>query len=169
MTSAAPDSAGPQTPPTRPVNINALRHRLGLLRWLIPASLVVLVLAYEVGPASWIQDTLGSGFHLLADALLFGTVGPALAFILLDFLRRWLEERETSDLQAQILARARADVENSRRLSDEALQVLFAAGILIRSLQSSRAEFSPELASRLDEAERTLHRAIERLRAHLLS
>jgi hypothetical protein len=169
MTPPSQDQAQTQAPQPRPVPLQTLRRRLGLLRWLVPAGLVVLVIAYEFGPASWIQRAFGGGYQIWADAVLFGTVGPALAFVLLDFLRRWLEERETSDLQAQILARAREDAKNSRRLSDEALQALFAAGVLIRSLESSHARLDPESASRLEDAERTLHQAIERLRTHLLS
>lgn len=146
----------------------ALRRWLVRLRWLVPASLVMLVVAYEVGPASWIYASLGYRFHLLAEILLFGTVGPALAFILLDLLGRWLEECETSDLQTQILAQARERIQNSRQLNDDALQALFAAGILVASLQSGRAEFPREMVTRLEETERALHQAIERLRTSLL-
>ena len=143
------------------------RNRLDLLKWLIPAGLVLLVVVYEFGPARWIYDRLGFPYHLLADILIFGSVGPVLTFVSLHFLGRWLEEKETSDLQAQILALAREEAKNGRQLSDHALQVLFAVGTLIASLKSIHADVPPEMVAQLEKTEKTLDRATRQLRAHL--
>jgi hypothetical protein len=145
-----------------------LRIRLGLLKWLIPTGLVLLVIAYEFGLAYRIYDSLGFPFHLLADVLIFGTVGPVLTFAALHFLERWLEERETSDLQAQILARTREDAENGRQLNDDALQVLFAAGALISVLKSSHANLPPEAVAQLQKTDEMLDRTTQQLRSRLL-
>lgn len=151
-----------------PLPLPTIRRRFGLLRWLLPLGLLLFVVAYEVGPSRWIHDNLGDAYHFAAEIVLYGTVGPALAFKLLDFLNRWLEERETSELQAQVLAQAREQARLSHKLSDDTLQALFATSVLLAALESN-AEFPPEAAVQLQEAQRALNHAIQQLQAHLLS
>ncbi len=128
---------------------------------------MLLVIAYEIGPANWLHNRLGHSYHILADILLFGSVGPALTFVLLHFLDRWLEERETSELQAQRLAQVREEAKNSRTLNDNAMQVLFAASTLIALLKSDQHELPSETAVQLEETAQALDRAVRQLRAHL--
>lgn len=142
------------------------RRRFSLLRWLIPAGLMLLVIAYEIGPARWINARLGFNYHVVAEITLFGTVGPLLAFVLLNFLSRWLDERDTSDLQAQLLTEAREKTQTSRRLCDDALQSLFAAGAIIASLKPD-SEAAPEMAAHVAAAEQQLNQTINKLRDHL--
>lgn len=151
------------------LSLAALRRRLSLLQKLVPIGLLLLVIVYEIGPARWIHDRLGDTYHFVAEILVYGTVGPALAYMLLDFLGRWLEERETSELQAKVLAQAREHARISHQLSDEAVQALFAASMLLTSFKSSLSELPPEVAPQLREAEQGLHQAIQQLRAHLLN
>ena len=142
------------------------QHRLSWLRWIIPTGLMLLVIAYEIGPARWINGRFGFSYHLAAEILLFGTVGPLLAFVLLDFLARWLDERDTSDLQAQLLAQTREQAQTGHRLCDDALQALFAAGAIIASLKPD-SESSPDLAAHVEAAERQLSQTVKKLRSHL--
>jgi len=128
---------------------------------------VLLVVVYEVGPARWIQDGVGDAYHFVAEILFYGTVGPLLAFLLLRFLGRWLEERETSELQARVLAQAREHAQVSRELSDDALQTLFAASMLLASLKSTLPDLPPEAASALREMQQSLDRVIRQLSDHL--
>lgn len=113
----------------------ALRHRLRLLRWLIPLTMVMLVIAFELLVGHWLLDHYGRGAHLAAEILLYGTFGPLLAFVLLDYFGRWMDERDTSDYQAQLVVQAREDVRRSRALVDDAVQALFSAGNLIGVLE----------------------------------
>lgn len=145
-----------------------IRHRLGLLKWLVPVALLLLVVVYEAGLSRWIHDSLGTTYQFLGEILVYGTVGPILAFTLLDYLGRWLEERETSDLQAQILARARERAQINHTLDDDVLQALFATSALIASLESD-PNISPEAVARLREAQQALSQAIQQLHAHLVS
>ena len=145
------------------------RHRVRLLRWLIPAGLMLLVVFYELGPASWIYARFGFTHHIVAEILIFGTVGPALAFIVLDLLGRWLDEKDTSDFQSILLAQARRDVDNSRQLSDDALQISFAAGPLLTAYKSDPRTLSPKTAAEIEAAEQALGVAFQRLRSHLLT
>jgi signal transduction histidine kinase len=161
----------PSVPATEslPLPLPALERRLGLLRWLVPAGLLLLVVAYEIGPARWIHDRLGATFHFAAEILVYGTVGPVLAFVLLDFLGRWLEERETSELQAQVLARAREQARLNYQLSDDTLQALFAASVRLTTLEASLPDLPPEAAAQLRETQAALNQAIQQLHARLLN
>src|SRR5262245_44973030 len=105
--------------PTESASLHTLRQRVHWLKWLLPAMLLLVVIVYEIGPSRWINNDLGSLYHALSEILIYGTVGPLLAFVLLDFWNRWLEERETSETQSQILARARAQAADHTQLSDD--------------------------------------------------
>lgn len=145
-----------------------IRQHLPRLRWLIPFGLALLVAIYEIGPAFWIYQIYGIHIHIVAEIVVFGTVGPILAFFVLNFLERWLEERETTDLQAAILAKAQQDAQTSRLLSDDAIQMLFAAGTLITSLKEGHPELSGETAVQIQAIETSLNQAITQIRTHLL-
>ena len=134
---------------------------------MVPLGLVLLVVIYQLGPARWILETYGLGQHLLVEVLIFAVVGPILAYWLFHFVGRWIEERETSELQAQLLAHTRQQARISHELSDEALQTLFAASILLSTLQSSLSNRSPEETSTLLQAQDALNCAIDQIRDHL--
>ena len=146
-----------------------VKKHMKLLSWAVPLAMFALVVGYELGPARWIHQNLGYRYHLLAEVLVFATLGPLRVFAILQLLRRWLEERDTSDLQARLLARTRADAEGSRQLNDDALQVLFAAGVLIDTLKAGKDEaLPPKLREQVEETEEALQVAVAQLRSHLL-
>lgn len=145
-----------------------MRQWLPTLRWLVPLTLVLLVIAYEIIPARWIYIEFGFAYHILSDVVIFGTVGPILAYLVLTFVDRWLEEKETADLQATVLAKARADANASRQLSDDAVQVLFASGTLLELVKEACPDLPEETAVQLNTMEQALDSAIQRLRSHLL-
>jgi len=138
-----------------------------MLQWMVPLGLVLLVVIYQLGPARWILTSLGVEQHLIAEILVFAIVGPLLAYWLLHFLSRWIEEREISELQAQLLAQTRERARISHELSDKALQTLFAASILLSTLQSTLGDLTPEEASTLLKSQEALNSAIRQIRDHL--
>ena len=138
-----------------------------MLQWMVPLGLVLVVVIYQIGPARWILESLGEEQHLIAEILVFAVVGPVLAYWLLHFLRRWIDEREISELQAQLLAHTREQARISHELSDKALQTLFAASILLSALQSSLGDLTPEEASTLLKSQEALNSAIQQIRDHL--
>ena len=156
-----------RTRSTRVPPITLLHRRLDVLQRLVPMALVLLVVFYELGPARWVYDSLGESYHFLAEMLFYGTIGPILAFLVLHFLARWLEERETTEAQAQVLAQTREHARISHELSDDALQTLFAASTLLATLKSHSPHLPPEAASTLSQTEQALERAIQQLRDHL--
>lgn len=145
--------------------LEAFRQQLNWLRWAIPLGMLLLVVFFEFGPLRWIYDRYGLGARVIVEVALFGTLGPGLAFFALTFIGRWLEERETSELQAQILARAREQSAANHQLSDDVLQGLFAVSMLLESTETPAQ--SPEAKQRLQEAKNTLDLAIRRLRVHI--
>ena len=149
-------------------SLSPIRRRVHVLMRIVPVSLFLFVLVYEFGLSAWAESRLGAGYHLI-DILIYGLVGPVSTFLVLHFLDRWLEERETSELQAQLLIQARQRAQTSAELSDTALQTLFAASILISSLKSGSTELLPETKIDLVRTEESLNRAIQQIRAHLES
>jgi hypothetical protein len=147
----------------------AARLWLSHLKWAIPLTLLAVVAIYEAGPSQWLHQQLNGTWSLLIDMALYGTLGPALVFAILHFLERWMEERETSDLQARLLARTRRQAETSQQVTDDTLQALFAANIYLTSLERAAPELPPEAAQRLHDAQAALDKAICQLREHLLN
>ena len=141
---------------------------MGLLKWLIPAGLILLVVFYEVGPSRWIYEGFGFRIHLVAEILLFGTVGPIVAFILLELLGRWIDEKETADFQAQLLAQANEKEQVVRQTSDDTLQVLFATSLLINTIKSDRFNLPSQTAKQIEITEQALNETIKRLHAQLM-
>jgi len=144
-----------------------ISRQMHLLHWAVPLTLAAFVVFYQLVFASWIQDTFGVQAHNIAELLIYATGGPLLAFLVLDYLGRWIQERETSELQAQILAETRENLLLSRELSDDALQTLYAVSVVLTSLESTLRESSPRSARTLQETEEAVEGSMNRLREHL--
>jgi hypothetical protein len=157
--SPAPDRLGPA--------LAAVRRRLSLLRWLVPALMLGLVLVYELGPARWLMLAGGYQWNLAGDLALYGLLGPVLTALLLELLGRWIEERETSELQALALARAREQAQASRQLTDDTLQTLFAASAVLTALEDQAADLPPVALKQLLDTHLALDQAISRLHRRL--
>jgi len=156
-------------PGDNPASLTVMRQRVHVLKRIVPLGLLALVVLYEVGLSQWIYVGWGDGYHYLAEIVVYGVFGPVLAYLLLHFLDRWLEERETSELQAQLLNQAKLRHQISCEISDDALQTLFAASVLLASLRDALPEVSPETTSTLIKTEQAMARAIRQLREHLQS
>lgn len=143
------------------------RRQLGILRWFIPLLLVVLVVVYEIGPSRWIYQSLGFNFHLAAEILLFATVGPLLVFIILDLHGRWIDERETAELQSQLLVQANEKDQALRQLSDDTLQILFATSLLLATFKSGHGDLPEHTTAQIEATEQALNETMKRLRSHL--
>lgn len=144
-----------------------LRRLVHRLRWLVPLALALLVVVYDLTLAPWLIEQYGYRRHLLIELILFGTVGPIIAFVVLELLGRWLDERDTADYQAQLLVQARQERAVAREISDDTFQTLYATSMLLGTL-SSEADRLPDGANeQLAAAQRALHQGMSRLRAYL--
>jgi len=160
------EKSTPTAPPSSrrpPLSLDNLRQRLNLLRWLVPAGLLLVVVANELSLARWVHLTFGDLAATIIDIVLYGSIGPVLAYLLLTFIGRWLDERETSDLQSQALHQARAQVQLTHDLTDDALQTLFATSMLLDQLTEGLPNATPEAAAHFRAAEQAVNRAIEQL------
>ena len=159
-------SAAPPAVPVRLLTPRHLRQRVARLRWLAPASLFLLVIVNELGLARWVETHLGHTLSVTLDILIYGTVGPVLAYWLLTFVGRWLEERETSEAQSEALHRARALAQHNHELTDDALQTLYATSLMLDTLARDLPNLSPEATAHYRGAEQAVNRAIEELYAN---
>lgn len=147
---------------------SGFRRNIERIKWLIPLGLVLVVIAYEVGPSRWVYDSFGFTYHLLVEIFLFGTVGPVLVFVLLELFGRWIEEKETSELQSSLLAKANEKELAVRQIGDDTIQVLFATSLLITTFKADQANLPPNTAAQIEVTEQALQEAIQRLRSHVL-
>ena len=145
-----------------------LRAYPRLLRWLLPVAVLLLILIYQLVAAGWIHTRIGYPYHIVAEILFFATLGPALAFFFARSFEKWLDERDTSDWQAQLLAEARADAARGRQLNDEALQVLFSIGLVVEALQAANPELSPELRKQVEATDKAAGALSRQLRRYLV-
>ena len=152
--------------PGWPLTTRHLRQRVQRLRWLAPAGLLLLVIVNELGLARWVESHVSHAVSVTLDILIYGSVGPTLAYLLLTVIGRWLEERETSDAQAEALHRAHALAQHNHDLTDDALQTLFATSLILDTLASDLPNLSSETAAHYREAEQAVNRAIEELYAN---
>lgn len=146
-----------------------LRSHPRLLHWVLPALVLILTVTYELVAARWIHMRIGYPYHVVAEILFFAILGPMLAFSFARSFERWLDERDTSDWQATLLSRARTEVYHARKLNDDALQALFAAGVIIKTLHSASPDPSPELEAAIEAMEKALREVSGRLREHLMA
>ena len=162
----APASTPPSAPPAWLLTPRYLRQRVERLRWLAPAGLLLLVVVNELGLARWVETHLGHTFSVTLDILIYGSVGPVLAYLLLTVVGRWLEERETSEAQSEALHRARALAQHNHDLTDDALQTLFATSLILDNLSRDLPNLSSEAAAHYHDAAQAVNRAIEELYAN---
>jgi len=159
MSTATSEATAPgPADPFRP-----LQRRLSRLRWLVPAGLLVVVVVNELGLARWIHLRWGDVASITWDIVVYGSVGPVMAYLALTFIGRWLEERETSELQAQVLHQAQAQAQRTHDLTDDALQTLFATSLVLDNLAEQLPNSSPEAAAQFHAAGQAVNRAIEQL------
>ena len=142
----------------------AFQRRLLRLRRLSPPVLLFLVAAYQMGPARWVHDRLGESPHFLAEIVTFGLAAALIGYILPELALRWNEERETSELQALALVGERERMQRAHELSDEAIQALYAAGVLLRVDGRNPKTIADKALDLLDRAHRSLTLAMAYLR-----
>lgn len=90
-----------------------LRARLSWLRRTLPIAVLLAVILYEL-LANFLLADSPELYHLIADLLIYGTVGPIVIWFTLDWIARRVEESERA-----LAAKARAE-EDQRRAMEAA-------------------------------------------------
>jgi hypothetical protein len=129
----------------------------------------MLVVGYEFGISRQVNETWGAMSHYIFDTLVYGTIGPVLVFGVISFLIRWMEERQTNELQAKILKQAREYARNHHEFTDSTLQSLFATSLFLQAITSNRQQqLPPTVTGQLQTINQSLDATIRSLREHLL-
>jgi len=102
-----------------------VRKRVARLRWALPIAIGLAAVFYEIGPGRWIHDAYGAGDYFSLDILFYGTVAPAMAFFVLTYINRWLDDKERAEQQARASTERLASVTAA---SADAILGLDAAG-----------------------------------------
>ncbi len=79
----------------------SLADRIQWLQWRIPVALIIIVLLYQLGPARIVDEELGHLMHYSIEIAFYSLVGPAVTWITLAWIRRWLAEKEAVEQQAR--------------------------------------------------------------------
>ncbi len=104
---------------------HTLRQRVALLRWALPAVLIVVTILYEYGAARSLQDNAHDPVDL--EIFLYGVLSPLLAFWVLTVIGRWLDKTERAEKQARASDRRLAAIMSA---SADAILGLDAAGCI---------------------------------------
>jgi PAS domain S-box-containing protein len=78
-----------------------VRQRIAYLRWALPLAIGLAAVLYEIGPGRWIHDAYGARDYFGLDILFYATAAPAMAFLVLTLINRWLDEKERAEQQAR--------------------------------------------------------------------
>lgn len=81
---------------------STIRQRISNLRWLLPITLAILSVIYQLGPATWVHDHISHQMHYVVEIFFYGLVGPIFVYMAVGQISRWLEEKE----HIEYLARA---------------------------------------------------------------
>ncbi len=87
-----------------------LTKRINFLQKLLPISLVLLVVVYQLGLARWIHDSYSHLAHYAMEIVFYATLGPALTYWILHRIKLWLAEKEQAEIQARSIERRLASI-----------------------------------------------------------
>jgi PAS domain S-box-containing protein len=102
-----------------------VRQRIARLRWALPLALGLAAVLYEIGPGRWIHDAYGATDYFGLDILFYATAAPAMAYLVLTYISRWVDDKERAEQQARASQEQLASVTAA---SADAILVLDTAG-----------------------------------------
>jgi PAS domain S-box-containing protein len=92
------------------IDQSTLQQRVELWRWLLPISLSLVVILYQLVLARWVHDTFSDATHFAVEVLFFATVGPLVAFFSMTQIKKWVRDKEYAEAQARIHERWLASI-----------------------------------------------------------
>ncbi len=69
-------------------------HRIALLQWLLPPLIALLVVLYQTVFVGYVHSSWGAEGHYLVEIVFYGIAGPLVTFFVLNWIRRWQDEKE---------------------------------------------------------------------------
>ncbi len=148
-----------------------IERRLNLLQWLLPLSLLGVVLVYQLGMMKFIHDRMGEWIHYGMEILFYGLIGPnVVTGITVRLFRGWLAQKEQSE-QEKVRAISEERDRIARELHDGVQQDLFLLGLkvdlcgeLLRSDPERVAQELKSIRQTLTEGINDLQRITQALR-----
>ena len=87
-----------------------VRQRVTTLRRVLPLTMALIVVVYQLVLARWVDDIFGETAHFGVEILFYATVGPLITYWALKLVDRWLEEKERAEREAGISERRLASI-----------------------------------------------------------
>ncbi|HEY3291106.1 MAG TPA: sensor histidine kinase [Anaerolineae bacterium] len=90
-----------------------LSDRLRLLQWTVPLLIICLAVFHQLGPARWVNESLGEWAHYTLEILFYGTTGPLVIWFTLRTVRNWIEQKELAEAEVY-----RLNIELNHRIDE---------------------------------------------------
>ncbi len=74
-----------------------VHERVVLLRWVLPITIFVVVLVYQLVLFRWIHDEVGFVQHTALEISVYGIVGPVIMFLALSWVAQGLRQKENAE------------------------------------------------------------------------
>jgi len=87
-----------------------LASRIAYVRNIVPLSLLILSISYQLVVAHRVHEEFGHITHLVSEILFYGTVGPLLTYFVIRRIEAWLAEKERDEIQARRTERRLATI-----------------------------------------------------------
>ena len=107
--------------------VTPVSRRVYLLRWLLPAAIVVVVVIYQLVFAAYAHDNFGHTEHTAMELLFYAGLGPVVAWATLTQIGRWLNEKEEAEQAVRAGERQLAGIVDA---SADAILSIDAQGII---------------------------------------
>jgi len=143
-------------------------QRIRILRWVLPLIIVAVVLSYQLGLATYVQNAFNPTAHFVVEIAFYSVVGPVVTWLTLKLIGQWLGEKEDAERAARAHERYLASITDA---SADAILSLDTSGVVRSWNRGAEAIFGylakdmiGETLSRLlppdlDPAEESAHQA----------
>jgi len=72
-------------------------ERVVLLRWLLPTTIFVVVVGYQLFLFRWVHDEVGFVQHTILEISVYGIIGPIVMFLALSWVGHGLKEKDKAE------------------------------------------------------------------------
>jgi PAS domain S-box-containing protein len=102
-------------------------QRVRFLRWSLPLVIAAMVFVYQLGFATYIHDEFSHRAHTLVEIGFYSVVGPAVTWLTLNHIGKWLVEKEEAERAARAHERYLASIVDA---SADAILSLDTTGVI---------------------------------------
>jgi PAS domain S-box-containing protein len=102
-------------------------QRIRTLRWVMPLVIVAVVVVYQLGLASYVQNAFNPTAHFLVEIAFYSVAGPVVTWLTLKRIGQWLGEKEEAERAARSHERYLASITGA---SADAILSLDTTGVI---------------------------------------